>query len=202
VNTGQEQEFERLLAAMKKAGGALNEAGVPFVLGGGLACWARGAPKTEHDVDLLVKPEDAERAQETLARAGMRTEMPPEGWLLKAYDDGVLIDLIFDPHDGPIDDGTFERAEELEVHAMRMKVAALEDVLVQKLLALREQEPDFSSVLELARALREQVDWDEVRERTRESPFAKAYFTLLDELEIVPAQLGSRSRPAPQTGRA
>jgi len=187
VNTDQEREFERLLAAMKKAGGALNEAGVPFVLGGGLACWARGAPKTEHDVDFLVKPEDAERAQETLARAGMRTERPPEGWLLKAYDDGVLIDLIFDPHDGPIGDSTFERAEELEVHAMRIKVAALEDVLVQKLLALREQEPDFSSVLELARALREQVDWDEVRERTRESPFAKAYFTLLDELEIVPA---------------
>jgi predicted nucleotidyltransferase len=187
VNTAQEQEFERLLAAMKKAGGALNDAGVPFVLGGGLACWARGAPRTEHDVDLLVKPEDAERAQETLARAGMRTETPPEGWLLKAYEDGVLIDLIFDPHDGPIDDGTFERAEELEVHAMRMKVAALEDVLVQKLLALREQEPDFSSVLELARALREQVDWGEVRERTQGSPFAKAYFILLDELEIVPA---------------
>jgi predicted MPP superfamily phosphohydrolase len=42
-------------------------------------------------------------------------------------------------------------------------------------------------VLELARALREQVDWDDVRDRTRDSPFAKAYFTLLDELEIVPA---------------
>jgi hypothetical protein len=42
-------------------------------------------------------------------------------------------------------------------------------------------------VLELARALREQVNWYEVRERTRESPFAKAYFILLDELEIVPA---------------
>jgi predicted nucleotidyltransferase len=186
VSSDQEQEFERLLGAMKKAGGALNEAGVPFVLGGGLACWARGAPKTEHDVDFLVKPEDAERARETLAAAGMRTETPPEGWLLKAYDDGVLIDLIFDPQDGPIDDGTFARAEELEVQAMRMKVAALEDVLVQKLLALKEQDPDFSSVLELARALREQVDWDEVRSRTRESPFAKAYFILLDELEIIP----------------
>jgi hypothetical protein len=66
-------------------------------------------------------------------------------------------------------------------------VAALEDVLSQKLLALKEQRPDFSSVLELARALREQVDWDEVRERTKESAFAKAYFTLLHELEIVPA---------------
>jgi len=187
VSSRQDQDFERLLAAMKKAGGALKEAGIPFVLGGGLAAWARGGPKTEHDVDFLLKPDDAERAQETLADAGMRTERPPEGWLLKAYDNGVLIDLIFNPRSGTIDDGIFDRAEELEVHAMRMKVASLEDVLVQKLLALSEQEPDYSSVLELARSLREQVDWDEVRARTSESPFAKGYFTLLDELEIVPA---------------
>ena len=62
--TDQDREFDRLLDAMKKAAGTLNDAGIPFVLGGGLACWARGGPKTEHDVDLLVKPEDAERAQE------------------------------------------------------------------------------------------------------------------------------------------
>src|SRR4051812_22898374 len=171
---------------MKRAAGILHQAEIPFLLGGGLACWARGAPKTEHDVDFLVRPADAERASEALAEAGMRTERPPEGWLLKAHDDGVLIDLIFDPQGGPVDDAMFDRAEELEVHATRLKVAALEDVLVQKLLALNEQEPDFSSVLELARSLREQVDWDDVRERTRESAFAKGYFTLLDELEIVP----------------
>jgi predicted nucleotidyltransferase len=187
VSTEQEREFEALLETMKRAGALLKEAGVPFVLGGGLACWARGGPKTEHDVDFLVKPKDAERARQALAQAGMRTERPPEGWLLKAYDDGVLIDLIFDPAGGTIDDDVFARADDLEVHAMRIKVAPLEEVLVQKLLALSEQEPDFSSVLELARSLREQVDWNEVRERTKESPFATAYFTLLDELEIVPA---------------
>ena len=187
MSTDQDQDFERLLAAMKKAGGALNDAGIPFVLGGGLACWARGAPKTEHDVDFLLKPEDAQHAQQALAAAGMRPEKPPEGWLLKAYDGDVLVDLIFDPQGGPIDDRTFERADELEVHAMKMKVAALEDVLVQKILALSEQQPDYSSVLELARSLREQVNWDEVRERTRESPFANAYFTLLEDLEIVSA---------------
>jgi predicted nucleotidyltransferase len=187
VFTNHDQDFELLLGAMKRGGGILNDAGIPFVLGGGLACWARGAPKTEHDVDFLVRPEDVERAQAALAEAGMRTEKPPEGWLLKAYDGEVLIDLIFQPQDGPIDDGTFARADELEVHAMPMKVAALEDVLVQKLLALKEQDPDYSSVLEIARALREQVDWDDVRKRTKDSPFAKAYFTLLDELEIVPA---------------
>src|SRR5690349_2417849 len=181
----EDREFERLLDAMKKAVGVLQEEGVPFVLGGGLACWARGGPTTEHDVDFLVRPDDAERAQQALADAGMRIEKPPEGWLLKAYDGDVLVDLIFDPQGGPVDDASFERAEELEVHATRMKVAALEDVLVQKLLALSEQEPDYGSVLELARSLREQVDWDDVRARTADAPFAKAFFTLLDELEIV-----------------
>ena len=187
MTTGPDREFEQLLDTMKKAAGALDQAGIPFLLGGGLACWARGAPKTEHDVDFLVRPDDASRAQRALVEAGLRPEDPPEGWLLKAFDGDVLVDLIFDPQGGTIDDGNFARAEELEVHATRMNVAALEDVLVQKLLALSEQEPDFSSVLELARALREQVDWDDVRERTKGSPFAAAYFTLLDELEIVPA---------------
>ena len=182
------QDFDQLLAAMKQAGGALNDAGIRWALGGGLAAWARGGPETEHDVDFLVKPEDAERAQQALAQSGMRTEKPPEGWLLKAYtDDGVLVDLIFDPQGGPVDDALLDRAEDLEVFAMRMKVARIEDVLTQKLLAINEQEPDYSSVLELARSLREQIDWHEVRARTAESPFAKAYFTLLDELEIVPA---------------
>jgi hypothetical protein len=187
VTDAQEREFERLLDAMKRAAGILHDADVPFVLGGGLAAWARGAPKTEHDVDFMLKPQDAERALEALGEAGLRTERPPEGWLLKAYDGDILIDLIFEPQGGPIDDANFERAEDLEVHATRLKVAALEDVLVQKLLALSEQQPDYSSVLELARSLREQVHWDEVRERTEHSPFAKGYFTLLDELEIVPS---------------
>ena len=92
---------------------------------------------------------------------------------------------IFSPQGGPIDDESFERADELEVHATRLKVAAVEDVLAQKLLALNEQQPDYSSVLEIARSLREQIDWDDVRKRTQDAPFAKAFFTLLDELEIV-----------------
>ena len=185
--TSGETEFRGLLEAMKRAGGLLNEAGVPWVLGGGLACWARGGPETEHDVDFLIKPEDADRAQQAFAQAGLKTERPPEGWLVKAWVDDVLVDLIFEPQDGPVDDDLLALAEELEVYAMRMKVARLEDVLTQKVLAISEQQPDFSSVLELARSLREQVDWEEVRERTRDSPFAKAYFTLLEELEIVPA---------------
>lgn len=147
----------------------------------------RRVMETEHDVDFLIKPEDVPTAQDAFAAAGLNTERPPEGWLLKTGIDGILVDLIFDPQDGPVDHSVIERAEELEFYAMRMRVARLEDVLTQKVLTVSEQQPDFSSVLELGRSLQEQVDWDDVRERTSESPFAKAYFTLLEELEILPA---------------
>jgi hypothetical protein len=68
-----------------------------------------------------------------------------------------------------------------------MPVASLEDVMTTKLMALTEQEPDPSSVLELARSLREQIDWEHVRERTAGSPFAQAFFTLVEELGVVEA---------------
>jgi predicted nucleotidyltransferase len=84
-----------------------------------------------------------------------------------------------------VTDEWLERAEEREVMAMRLPVLALEDLMVTKLVALREQEPDYAQVLKVARALREQVDWDEVRDRTAESPFARAFFTLVEGLAIV-----------------
>jgi hypothetical protein len=115
----------------------------------------------------------------------MRPERPPEEWLLKAWDGDVLIDLIYRPATGPVDDGLFERADAIEVAAQTMPVASLGDVLATKLMAITEQEPDLSSVLEIARSLREQVDWAFVREQTTGSPFAAAFFTLVEELGIV-----------------
>jgi hypothetical protein len=115
----------------------------------------------------------------------MRTERPPEEWLLKAHDGDVLVDLIYRPSGGPIDAAFFGRASELEVLGHGLLVASIDDVFVSKLLALTEQEPDFRSVLELSRALREQIDWDSVRTRTVESPFARAFFTLAEGLDIV-----------------
>jgi hypothetical protein len=61
----------------------------------------------------------------------------------------------------------------------------LEDVFVTKLLALDERSLDYAPALEMARPVREQVDWADVRRRTAESPFAKAFFTLIEELGIV-----------------
>src|SRR5438105_9175855 len=128
---------------MKKAAGVLKEAEIPFFLGGGIAVWARGGGETGHDVDFFLKREDAERALEAFKEARWQCEKPPEGWLYKAYDDeGAMVDLIFDSSAGPVTDEHLERSEELEVHAVRMQVASLEDVMVTKLLAIDEQEPN------------------------------------------------------------
>ncbi|MFN2471157.1 MAG: nucleotidyltransferase [Gaiellaceae bacterium] len=181
-----ELPFSEIKESLKKAAGALREAGVPFMLGGGLAVWARGGTDTDHDLDLMVEPEDAERALRTLEEAGMQAERPPENWLFKAYDGDVLIDLIFQPTGVDIDDEVFERADELEVNAVRMQVMALEDVLVTKLHSLGEHQLDYDPVLEIARSLREQIEWDAVRERTSGSAYARAFFTLVEELGILP----------------
>jgi hypothetical protein len=178
-------EFPAMLETLKRSAGALREAGVPFMLGGSLACWVRGGPESDHDLDLMVKPEDAEEALQVLARLGMRAERPPEGWLYKAYDEDILVDIIFSPVGVAITDEVLGRAELVEVEAQPMLVMTLEDVLVTKLLALDEQALDYKSLVQMARPVREQVDWDDVRARTGGSPYAAAFFTLVEGLGVV-----------------
>jgi predicted nucleotidyltransferase len=185
--TTDDQPFSQMEASLKKAAAALREAGVPFLLGGSLASWARGGPETTHDLDFMIKPDDAERALEVLAKEGMKPERPPEEWLVKVWDGDVLIDLIHHPAGIEMSDEVIERGDKLNVLSVEMDVMALEDVLTTKLRALTEHNLDYSRLLEIARALREQIDWELVRERTDESPFAKAFFVLVEDLGISPA---------------
>ena len=186
-----DQPFEEISNSLKRATAALREASVPFLLGGSLASWARGGPETRHDLDLMVKSEDAERALEVLADAGMRPERPPEGWLYKAWDGDVLVDLIFAPKGIEMTDEVIARGQQREVLGIEVRVMALEDVLATKLLALDEHSLDYSTILQIVRALREQIDWQELRRRTGDSPFAKAFFVLVEELGVAHTSAGS-----------
>ena len=181
-----ERPFDEMLPSLKKAAAALRDAEIPFVLAGGIATWARGGPETDHDVDFVLRPADADRALEVLEDAGMRPERPPEPWLYKAFDGEVMIDLIFSPAGLQVTDEVIERSDLLEVWAVPMRVMRPEDILVTKLSAMTEHTIDYSGCLEIARSLREQIDWDAVRRRTDSSPFAKAFFTLVEALEIAP----------------
>ncbi|MET0817127.1 MAG: nucleotidyltransferase, partial [Solirubrobacteraceae bacterium] len=185
--------FAQIEATLKKAARALRDADVPFLLGGSLASWARGGPETRHDLDLMIKPEDVERSLEALTEAGMRPERPPEDWLVKAWDGHTLVDLIYCPKGLPMGDDVLARGEELSVLGMEIRVMALEDVMATKLMAITEHSLRYEGLLQIARALREQIDWPAVRARTEKSPFARAFFVLLEGLEILPSPPAHRS---------
>ena len=195
-----EQPFAAIEATLKKTGAALREAGVPFLVGGSLASWARGGPQTRHDLDLMIRQSDVERALTALTGIGMRADDPPEEWLVKAWDGDVLVDLIFSPKGLPIDDAVIARGDEMSVLSMEMRVMAIEDVLTTKLMAITEHSLRFEGVLSIARALREQIDWAQVRAATASSPFARAFFVMLEGLEILPVESGpppTGARPQP-----
>lgn len=194
---GKSEVAKELTDSLKRAAAALQEQDIPFLLGGGLGCWARGGPPSSNDIDLMLKPEDAERAQQALAEAGMRPEEPPEHWLRKAWDGDILIDLIFEPSGMRIDDEVIARGDELSVMAMHMRVMDLNDILITKLMALDEHNADYGDMILITRSLREQIDWERIRESTSSSPFARAFFALAEGLEICAVEA---EPPAPVEG--
>ncbi len=185
------EAFDELCQTLKVAVAALRDAGVPFVLGGSLAAWARGGPEPQNDLDLMVKPADTEAALGALEAVGMRPERPPEEWLVKAFNGEVMIDVIFRPSGLEMTDEVFERADIISVLAVDTPIMALEDVLTTKLMALTEHSLDYTSLLAIARSVREQIQWPQLRARTGSSPYALAFFTLVEQLGIAPGQPAS-----------
>jgi hypothetical protein len=177
-------QSDEILDVLKRVAQILREADIEFALGGGLSAWVHGGPPTENDVDVLIRECDVDAALAALDAAGLRTARPPEGWLVKAWDDGVLVDLMFEPSGVVVDDEFLARCELHNVAAVRMLVMPVEDLLVGKLLALTEHHLDYAPILEHARALREQIDWSAVERRTEHSPFARAFLFMLTELGI------------------
>jgi predicted nucleotidyltransferase len=170
---------------MMHAAAALRDAGVPYLLAGSFAVWARGGPAHDTDLDFAIKPDDVERAVEALVASGMTSKPTPEEWLQKVCEGDVVIDLIFNPAGLHIDDAVLARGDDIEVTGMTFRVMGIDDVMTTKLFAFKEHYLDYESTLEMARVLREQIDWDELRARCADYPYAQPFFTLAEELGVV-----------------
>jgi hypothetical protein len=194
-------EFKEIVDSLRKAAAALREAEVRYCLSGSVATWARGGPETVNDVDLIVHPPHVEQAVAALEGIGMRSEIPPEGWLVKMWDGEVLIDLIHTVTGYESVEEILDRAETMRVASLDVPVAQMEDVLTPKLLAFDEHYLDYTGALRAARALRELVDWDVVRDKTCDSPYARGFFALLEALEIIEVSSSAAEEKTPVTRR-
>jgi hypothetical protein len=175
---------ERLREALKRAASALKQRGPAFALAGSYALWVHGAPEPLNDVDLVVAEDDTETAVETLDGAGFDIERTPEDWLFKARLDGVVVDVLHRLNGKPVDRRLLAATDDVEVLAIRMPVLRPTDLLTVKLSSLSEHYCDFSSLLPVARAVREQLDWGRIRRDTAENDFAAAFLFLTDRLGI------------------
>lgn len=179
-----------LRMALKRSTSALKADGVPFAVGGSYALWVHGAPEPDHDVDIAVPEQDVAAAVDSLAGAGFEIERPPEDWLFKAYADGGLVDVLHRLQGNVVTRELVAQAEEFEVLGMRIPILPPTEVMIPKLQSLGEHYCDFTRLLPVVRAVREQLDWPRIREATKGQPFAEAFLLLVDRLGIAEMQSG------------
>ncbi|MFG1945183.1 nucleotidyltransferase [Nonomuraea sp. NPDC048826] len=186
---------DAILDTLKRASSGLKDANVKFALAGGCAAYARGAAPSLHDVDFVITEHDVPAALEALRGIGFQTAKPPEDWLVKAYDDGKLVDLIFRVSDRAVTDELLDRAEPMKASAVIVPVLEATDLVISWLMPLSEHACDYGALLPQVRALREQVDWSRVAAVTAPSPYAATFLTLLERLGV----LESATEPAGDT---
>jgi len=149
-------------AIYKETIDAMESAGVPYVVGGGIAVAAYGRVRATKDIDLYVKPEDTQRALDALGKAGFETNpMPDVKWLAKGYKDGVQVDFILENIGGIVaTDETIERGRHMYVSGCRMFIMSPEDLVFRKVLAMRCLRDDWYDCIAVLSNTYRAFDWD------------------------------------------
>ena len=158
---------DTFLRVLRESVSTVEAAGIPYVLMGGIGSATHGRPRWTHDVDLFVRPEDAQRTVEALAGAGYETEETYPDWLFKGFKDGVLVDIIFKSSGGIVlDDDMIERASVTEFKGVPVRVIPPEDLLVIKAIVHDEHMPrHWHDGLGLIGGC--SMDWDYVLRRAK-----------------------------------
>lgn len=148
----------------------IEEKKIPYALIGGIAVKELGRPRVTHDIDIFIKPDDADYVLEILQQKGFEIERRDPFWLYKAWRDEVLVDVIF----RSCGDIYFE--EEVRSHVRRIpyygryiNAISPEDFIVIKSAAHQEDNPHHWHDA-LAVLTQGNIDWDYLLRRARHSP--------------------------------
>ena len=161
---------ETFLAVFGKALDAIEAIRIPYCAIGGIPLTVLGRRWTHEgeDVDLLVKPDDADRALEALEDAGFDSWKKDPTWLYKGAMDGVVIDLITRSEgDIVLDDEMNRRSTVADFRGREIRVIPWEDLLVMKVVAHKEDTAHywFQAITLLSGS---PIDWDYLVARAKQ----------------------------------
>jgi len=147
---------------------ALEQDGVPFLVGGAYS-FAKytGIERHTKDFDVFVRADDAQRALDSLARAGYLTDMAFPHWLGKAYCGDNFVDVIFGSGNGvaKVDDLWFTHATRSVVLDMPALLCPAEETIWSKAFVMERERYDGSDIAHLLLARAHDLDWSRLLRR-------------------------------------
>jgi predicted nucleotidyltransferase len=163
-------ELATLTRTLQAAIEAVEESGIPYALIGGVAVKELGRPRVTHDIDLFVKPDDAEKVLQVLHEKGFNIERRDLYWLYKAWKEEILVDIIFKSK------GDIYFDEEVRAHVRRIpfnghliNAISPEDFIVIKASAHEEDLPHHWHDA-LAVLTQGNLEWEYLLKRAKHSP--------------------------------
>lgn len=164
---GYADEERRFLGVFDATVAAIEGAGIPYVLMGGVASATVGRPRVTRDIDVFVRPEDARHVLDVLSRAGFETEERFPHWLYKGWKDEILVDVIFrSSGDIYLDTEMLERATTAQYKGRSFRLIPPEDLLVIKAIVHDEHMPrHWHDALGIVAGY--ELDWEYLLRRAR-----------------------------------
>ncbi len=142
---------------------ALQQGGIPFVVGGGFAFHMHtGIWRTTKDMDLVLVPGAVPAALEKLREAGFETSIEDPVWLAKVRRGEYYVDLITGAGNAtlPADESWIKRGIPAEVLGFRCTVLPAEELIASKIFVTRRERFDGADIAHLVKARGGQLDWD------------------------------------------
>lgn len=142
---------------------ALDNAGVPFLVGGAYA-YARytGIVRYTKDFDIFVRPADFERTLDVFLQKGWQAERSFPHWLGKTFRGEDFVDVIFSSGNGVarVDDLWFEHAVAGKVLDYAVKLVPIEEMIWSKSFIMERERFDGADVAHLLRCCAPDLDWE------------------------------------------
>lgn len=164
-----------LVAQLRELDAGLREAGVRYMVIGGVAVSMHGYVRATSDLDIMVAVGDTDAVHEWLLASGYRSLDRRKD--LASYLRGALrLDILYAGRSTSL--ALLDRREEAGYESLRIPVISLEGLLGLKLQAFHDDPRrlrDLQDMLELFKTNRKHIDIDEVR----------GYFRLFDRESLL-----------------